>query len=166
MRECSEAERGNINTKRLQTRITADMSRYTENFFLGMSVRQTILSLAGVAVTAAVYIFTEIPGIIAAGAGLPFFILAFFQPDGIRAEKYLAHFLFARSRPQVRSYEGGCDLYEFLWKGILHGRRRLGKKELTLLRRQKGKERRCPTEEKGRCKAAPKRADRAAKHSG
>lgn len=151
--------------RRLQTRITADMSRYTENFFLGMSARQTLLSIGGVAVTAALYILTRVPGILAAGAGLPLFILAFFQPDGIRAEKYLGCFLSARMRPQVRPCEGGCDLYEFLWKGRLAGRRVLGERQLVQLRRRTGKERRYTAEKTRRCKAAPGRADRAAKHS-
>lgn len=121
--------------KRIQTRVSKDLTKYTENFFFGMSLRQTLLSAAGVCVTTLSYIFLMVPGIAAVGLGLPFFAFAFLRPDGLPASQWLR--CWARAvliRPKIRVHAPENELYEFLWHGRLCGRRVLTTKELRVLR--------------------------------
>ena len=109
--------------KRLQTRVSADLTKYTENFFFGMSMRQTLLSAAGASATAFAYILLALPGPAAMAIGLPFFALAFLRPDGLPAEVYVRNWIRARIlRPRVRHYHPENDLYELLWHDRLLGR--------------------------------------------
>lgn len=123
--------------KRIQTRVGSDLTKYTENFFFGMSLRQTLLSAAGVAATAAVYIFLPVPGIAAAACGLPMFALAFLKPDGLSAEKWLYYWLRANIlRPRVRVHLERSALYDFLWHGKLLGRTVLKRRVLLRIARE------------------------------
>lgn len=109
--------------RRLQTKFISDISRYTENFFLGMSPRQTFFGLAGGAcMVAGPLLF---PGADAASmlAGLVLIALGFFRPDGLPPEKYLkawveSHFV----NPSRRCYQQDNTAYEFLWEGRIGGR--------------------------------------------
>lgn len=126
--------------KRIQTRVAADLTKYTENFFFGMSARQTVLSVLGAAVTAAAYILSALPGIAAIGLGLPLFALAFLKPDGLALEKWAANWIqSALLRPAVRAREGGSELYEFLWNGRLLGRKVLKRRELSGAEKREGR---------------------------
>lgn len=117
--------------KRIQTRVGRDLTKYTENFFFGMSLRQTLLSAAGAAAVAAVYIFCPVPGIAAAACGLPLFALAFLKPDGLPAEKWLWNWVSANLlRPRLRVFEQRDALYELLWHGRLLGRRVFSRRQL------------------------------------
>lgn len=126
--------------KRIQTRVGSDLAKYTENFFFGMSLKQTLLSAAGVAATALTYIFLPVPGIVAILCGIPFFAFAFLRPDGLSAGQWLKYWLRANVlRPRVRTNVQKNDLYEFLWHGRLLGRTVLTQRELRRLREKNEK---------------------------
>ena len=109
--------------KKLQTRIVPDMNRYTENFFLGMSPRQTVFSLAGAAVTAAAYICLPVPGIAALALGLPLFAAAFVRPEGLPLEKFVACLIKAARHPAARPYRREDEVSAFFLEKIICGRR-------------------------------------------
>lgn len=109
--------------RRLQTKFIADISRYTENFFLGMSPRQTVFAVSGGAVMAAGSFLSPAGDVLPMLAGIALIMLGFFRPDGLTPERYLlswleSHFL----RPARRHYEPDSTEYDFLWEGRIGGR--------------------------------------------
>lgn len=110
--------------RKLQTRIVPDMNRYTSNFFLGMSGRQTVFSVMGAAVTALSYIALPVPGIAALALGLPFFAAAFLRPEGMPVEKFLFCLLRAARHPAVRPYRREDEACAFFFDDRICGRRR------------------------------------------
>lgn len=126
--------------KKLQTRIVPDMNRYTENFFLGMSPRQTVFSLCGAAVTAITYIVLAVPGIAALALGLPLFAAAFLRPEGLPLEKYLGCLLGAARHPAQRPYIREDEAALFFFGSSMPGRLKEEKEDI----QKKRKKEQCP----------------------
>ncbi|MBD5559959.1 MAG: hypothetical protein HDQ87_06325 [Clostridia bacterium] len=109
--------------RKMQTRFVADISKYTENFFLGMSPRQTVFGILGGAVILLGSYLLPVPQVVPMLVGFAIIMFGFFQPEGIPLEKYIkawwdSHF----TNPITRHYESDNIVYDFLWRGEIGGR--------------------------------------------
>lgn len=109
--------------RRLQTRFVADISRYTENFFLGMSPRQTVLGIAGGALMVLGALLPQFPDVAGFLGGFGLIAAGFLRPDGLPLERYVRAWLDARLvNPLHRHYEPDNIPYDYLWEGRVQGR--------------------------------------------
>lgn len=109
--------------RKLQTRFIADISKYTENFFLGMSARQTIFGLLGVALVAGGSFVLPIPPSMSVILGLPILLMGFYKPEGVPLEQYVHYWLESKMiNPQIRYYQPDSTVYDYLWHGKINGR--------------------------------------------
>mgnify|MGYP004548097779 CR=1 FL=1 len=100
----------------MQTKIVKDMAKYTGNVFMGLSGRQTVLICLGVAIIAIAYFFLPIPGFLAIVMGLPFFLMAFYKPEGLSLERYAFYYIESVLRnSHTRYYEKNSEVYKALW---------------------------------------------------
>ena len=109
--------------RRLQTKFVADISRYTENFFLGMSPRQTVFGIAGGAVMVLGSLLDALPDAVAFLAGFALVAAGFWRPDGLAPERYLKAWTDSHLvNPVHRYYQPENIAYDYLWKGKAGGR--------------------------------------------
>lgn len=110
--------------KRLQTKLVADMSRYTENFFCGMTPRQTFCGAAALGIVIGGALLLHIPSFLCVLFGFPVLLAGFARPDGLPLEKWLAAWIESKWRsPIIRTYQTENDVYDFLWRGTIQGRK-------------------------------------------
>jgi FtsH-binding integral membrane protein len=80
----------------MQIKTNKDVTEYEENVFIGMTMRQTLLGFAGVAIITAAYFTTynrmnsNLASWVAIGLGLPCFLFGFAKPHKMKLEKFLA----------------------------------------------------------------------------
>lgn len=110
--------------RRLQTRFVADMSQYTENFFLGMTPRQTICGISVVIFTVAGHLLLHIDTVLCVILGFPLLLLGFYRPEGLPMEKWVRAWIEAHlANTPVRFYNPDNIVYDFLWRGVIGGRK-------------------------------------------
>ncbi len=80
----------------MEIKTNKDVTEYEENVFIGMTIRQTLLGFAGVAVIAGAYFMTynhmnsNLASWVAISFGLPCFLFGFAKPHKMKLEKFLA----------------------------------------------------------------------------
>lgn len=80
----------------MEMKTNKDVTEYEENVFIGMTMRQTVLGIAGVAIIAGAYFMTynrmnsNMASWVAIGFGLPCFLFGFAKPHKMKLEKFLA----------------------------------------------------------------------------
>ena len=103
----------------METKVITDIGDYEENIVAGMTMRQVVLSVIGVAIIVLAYMLTrnalhmQVASYIAIGMGLPCFLFAFARPRKKRLEEFLAiwiRFNFISHRKRV--YKAENDLYD------------------------------------------------------
>lgn len=103
----------------METKVITDIGEYEENILAGMTMRQVVLSIIGVAVVVAAYMLTQgsmhmqAASYLAIIIGLPCFLFAFARPRKKRLEEFLAiwiRFNFISHRKRVFKSEN--DLYD------------------------------------------------------
>ncbi|MBD5559437.1 MAG: PrgI family protein [Clostridia bacterium] len=109
--------------RRLQTKFVADISRYTQNFALGMSPRQTAAAIAGGTLMSAGPLLWPAGDVLCFAAGFLVIMAGFLRPDGLPLERYLWAWLKAHLlRPSRRHYEPDGIPIAYLWEGKVGGR--------------------------------------------
>lgn len=80
----------------MEIKTNKDITDYEANVFMGLSMRQTVLGIAGVIVIAVAYFLTynrmneNLASWLAIGLGLPCFLFGFVKPHGLKLEKFIA----------------------------------------------------------------------------
>ena len=110
--------------RRLQTRFVADMSKYTENFFLGMTVRQTVCGIGVILIVVIGSLVLGIPSALCIILAFPVIIAGYFKPDGMPLEKWLVAWVESKlQNSYTRAYEPENAVYDYLWHGMVNGRK-------------------------------------------
>ena len=79
----------------METTIITDVTEYEENILAGMTMRQLLLSIAGIVIVILSYttlqrlLNLQAASYVAIGLGLPCFLFAFARPQKMRLEQYL-----------------------------------------------------------------------------
>lgn len=79
----------------METTIITDITEYEENILAGMTMRQLLLSIAGIVIVILSYttlqrlLNLQAASYVAIGLGLPCFLFAFARPQKMRLEQYL-----------------------------------------------------------------------------
>lgn len=109
----------------METKIIKNIGEYEEAVFIGMTMRQSVLGIAGVIIIAVAYFLTyqsnaissEITSYIAIGFGLPCMLFAFFKPGGYKLEKYISIWITANFLDnKKRAFICENKFYKILWE--------------------------------------------------
>lgn len=108
----------------MEVKLIDDILDYEENILIGMSLRQTVLSVIGVILIAVSYFLTytyfnsQAASYVAIGLGLPCFLFAFLRPQKMRLEKYIAVWIRTNLLSlRFRVWQTENIFYRELWQG-------------------------------------------------
>lgn len=109
----------------METTVITNISEYEENIFMGMTLRQAVLGVAGVVLIIIAYLYmskdmnVQGASYVAIGFGLPCFLFAFARPKKMRLEQFL--FVWIESKflaHEKRYFIADNTLYEAIFKNV------------------------------------------------
>ncbi|HBU13275.1 MAG TPA: hypothetical protein DEB31_11340 [Clostridiales bacterium] len=112
----------------MEEKVLKNIFTYQETLTLGMTGRQFILCIAGVALVFATYfltsgeVYSQVASYVGMFCGLPCFLFAFMQPEKMNLEKYLWYWAESKLlQPRKRHYKRDNELFDLIWKQTVCG---------------------------------------------